>query len=306
MTVLVGTDRGLQAFGGAGGALLDGREVVDVAAEKDRFIALVEPGMVLAGAPPDEDWELVAQRPVGGLTCLLPTRAGLLIGGDGAHLFRAEGQQIQRITAFDEVEGRDAWYTPWRGPPAVRSLAEAPDGALLANVHVGGILRSSDGGQSWEPTIDIDRDVHQVAVAPAGDVLAACGVGGLGISDDAGRSWTFQAEGLDGEYCRAVAVTDRAILVTASAGPFAQDGALYRRALDGGPLERVRRDLPERAGGNIDTGWLAAAGADAAVALPDGSVFGSEDGGDSWSRLGQVGRPRAVALSRRAPTASRR
>ena len=42
-------------------------------------------------------------------------------------------------------------------------LTSTADGAvILANVHVGGILRSLDGGDSWLPTMDVDNDVHEV------------------------------------------------------------------------------------------------------------------------------------------------
>ena len=64
--------------------------------------------------------------------------------------------------------------------PYVRSLTETSDHrALLANVHVGGIPRSGNGGASWAPTIDPDADVHQVRAAPTDRslVLAAAAVG---------------------------------------------------------------------------------------------------------------------------------
>jgi hypothetical protein len=52
-----------------------------------------------------------------------------------------------------------------------RSIANWDDD-LYANVHVGGILRTADGGETWTPTIDIDADVHHVTTAE-GIVLAA-------------------------------------------------------------------------------------------------------------------------------------
>jgi len=47
-------------------------------------------------------------------------------------------------------------------------------------VHVGGILRSQDHGESWQPTIEIGADVHQVTTGH-GNVYAA-GAGGLSVA----------------------------------------------------------------------------------------------------------------------------
>ena len=38
---------------------------------------------------------------------------------------------------------------------------------VLAAVHVGGIPRSTDGGETWAPTVPIEYDVHEVRIAPA-------------------------------------------------------------------------------------------------------------------------------------------
>jgi hypothetical protein len=56
-------------------------------------------------------------------------------------------------------------------------------------VHVGGILHTSDRGPTWNPTIDIDADVHQVATAE-GLVLAAGGRG-LSTSTEKGATWSL-------------------------------------------------------------------------------------------------------------------
>jgi len=64
-------------------------------------------------------------------------------------------------------------------------------------VHVGGILRTEDRGETWTPTIDIDADVHQVRAHPDRPelVLASAAIG-LCRSDDAGLTWRVLAENL--------------------------------------------------------------------------------------------------------------
>ena len=184
------------------------------------------------------------------------------------------------------MEGRDTWFTPWGGPPAVRSIAEDLAGRLHANVHVGGIPRSVDAGASWEPTIDIDADVHQVVAHPTEpDVVFAAGAVGLAVSVDGGSSWRIEREGLHSTYARAVAVAGDRILLSVSNGPRGGRGAVYRTALEpGSTFERCTEGLPEWFDGNIDSGWLDARGSEVAFGTGDGEVFVSDDGGERWTR----------------------
>jgi photosystem II stability/assembly factor-like uncharacterized protein len=156
--------------------------------------------------------------------------------------------------------------------------------AVYVNVHVGGILRSPDNGLSWTPTgLDIDTDVHQV-LAVDHLVLAALGHGGLARSSDGGRSWTVTSDGLHASYCRAAAVSDQTVLLSASTGPRTRQGALYRGSIAGDTFERCHKGLPEWFPSNIDTGCLALDGTNAAFGTDDGRVFVSTDTGGSWTQ----------------------
>lgn len=287
MVVLAGTEEGLVDVGGGGVVRLAGH---DVSAAQDGW-ALVGRRAVVRLAPaaaggghggPAPGWV----RP----TCLAaapddPTGAAL-VGTTGAHLLRV-GEAWERVEAFERAEGRPGWYTPWGGPPDVRSLSTSPGGTVLVNVHVGGILRSADGGASWAPTIDIDADVHQV-VALDGRAVAACAEG-LATSDDDGATWSLHADGLHATYARSVAVAGRTVLTGVSTGPDGRQAAVYRRPLAGGaPLQRCRDGLPEDLGGNVDTFRLAGApDGTAAFATADGRVFVSHDEGATWEQAGE-------------------
>jgi photosystem II stability/assembly factor-like uncharacterized protein len=196
---------------------------------------------------------------------------------------RQHGGGLERVEAFDRAEGRGDWYTPWGGPPDTRSITEW--GAdVYVNVHVGGILRTSDGGASWTPTIDIDADVHQVTVTE-GLVLAAC-ASGLAQSEDRGATWSMRDEGLETRYARAVAICGETVLMSASNGPRGGDAAVYRANLTGGAFTRST----EPVGGNIDTHCLDALpdGSAAAYGTPDGLLFWSADQGTTWEHAGSV------------------
>src|SRR5439155_13248277 len=149
-------------------------------------------------------------------TCIAATDADVFVGSSAARLFRVADARLDPVASFDSAEGRSTWHTPWGGPPDTRSISEW-DEAIYVNVHVGGILRTEDRGETWTPTIDIDSDVHQVTTAE-GLVLAAC-AGGLAVSSDRGRNWTLRSDGLEAPYARAVAVCCDAVLMYAALGP---------------------------------------------------------------------------------------
>jgi hypothetical protein len=295
--LLVGTAEGLRRVG-SDGTELEGRDVAHVAALGSELWAIAD-GTELWRSTDGGLWDLVG--PVGEWSgrCILPTDTGVLVGTSDAHLLLARPGGSALVEGFDHVPGRDGWYTPWGGPPDTRSMSDGPDGTLYVNVHVGGIPCSRDGGENWEPTIDVDADVHQVlAVHERSGVVLAATAYGLAVSEDGGDSWRFETDGLHAEYCRAVAVGADTLFLTASRSHRGQEAGVYRRSLDGsGPLERCRQGLPEWFDDNVDTHCLAASGDTVAVGAPGGDVFVSRDGGSTWD-LAASGLPdiRCVAI----------
>jgi photosystem II stability/assembly factor-like uncharacterized protein len=174
------------------------------------------------------------------------------------------------------------------GPPlGIRSITVTVDHAvLLANVHVGGIPRSPDGGVTWQPTIDVDSDVHEVRAHPhrPGLVMAAAAIG-LCASRDGGRTWDVEQEGLHASYCSAVAFAGDDVLVAASVDHFAAQGAIYRRPVDGhDSLVAVGEGMPRWTEGIVDTGCIATNGSVVAVADRKCNLYVSADTGRNWSR----------------------
>lgn len=298
MTLTVATSEGLVRHDGAPPRRLLSREITALAVGGARWWASDADNRLVSGTDGDGPRELASLERAR-ITALAPHPDGLLVGTEGAHLYRLGPDGLRPVTAFEEAEGRDAWYTPWGGPPAVRSLA-AGLGALYVNVHVGGIVRSRGGDGGWHPTVDVDVDVHEVRVdEQAGLVVAAAGAGGLLVSDDGGDTWHRRTDGLHATYCRAVATTARHVLVSASQGPSGGGAALYRGALGtAGALHRCGGGLPEDPGGNLDTGWVDGAGSRAALVTAGGGLYLSDDEGTTWRRERAVrGHPVAVAIS---------
>jgi hypothetical protein len=286
--LLIGTSSGLFVSSGAGvrqDPTFGSRGVTALAAGERTTWAIAD-RRTLVRREPDRPWTDVARSDDLDLDCVLPTANGALVGTDEAHLLRLDGDGLQRVEGFEAVGGREHWYTPWGGPPAVRSIAADLAGRIHVNVHVGGIPRSDDG-QRWEPTIDIDADVHQVIAHPSEpDVVLAAGAVGLCVSVDGGATWRIERDGLHSSYARAVAVAGDTVLISACAGPHGGRGALYRTVLDAGAgFDKCTEGLPDWFDGNIDSGWVAASGSEVAFGTPEGQVYRSEDAGVRWTRL---------------------
>jgi hypothetical protein len=290
-TILVATRDGMHTFDDeAQSREVDhvGRSVTALGRASDEFWAIVE-GSELWHAT-GGDWSHVTDLGDLRATCVAGIGADVFVGSSEARLFRLAGKALEPVIAFDHAEGRETWYTPWGGPPDTRSIANWDDD-VYANVHVGGILRTDDGGETWTPTIDIDADVHHVTTAE-GMALAAC-AGGLASSIDRGATWTYRTDGLEARYSRAVAVCGDVVLVSASNGPRGGRAAVYRGSLTGGSFERCRAGLPESFEDNIDTYCLDALpdGSFAAFGTSDGRVYGSNDQGATWDERASGLRP---------------
>jgi hypothetical protein len=281
-TTHVATANGVQVFGSAESVPdieLDGRSITGLCRDRDDVWAIADGRAIwrrTSGA-----WSEVAALDGLTATCLAAIAGELYVGTSEAHLFRLEGDGLGRLEAFDRVEGRDGWFTPWGGPPDTRSIANWDDDVFV-NVHVGGIPRTDDRGGSWRPTIEIEADVHHVTTADDGLVLAAC-ARGLAASADHGATWTLRTDGLEATYCRAVAVVGDEVVVSSSSGPRGGRAAVYRAPLRSGPFERVTASLGWF-DGNVDTYCLDADPERSTVAFgtADGRLFVSTDAGSTW------------------------
>lgn len=233
------------------------------------------------------------------LSCIAAVANEIYVGTDDAKILRlSAGGHLENVGGFADVPGRDTWYAgaalidgKLLGPPlGIRSMTATCDGGtLLANVHVGGIPRSTDDGATWNPTIEIDEDVHEVRAHVARpDVVIAAAATGLCISRDGGATWRIEREGLHAHYCSAVAFAGTDVMVAASEDHFATRGGVYRRPLDEpGPLLPVGGGLPQWLDGIVDTACMATRAATLALADRGGNVYLSKDTGQTWSRIAE-------------------
>jgi photosystem II stability/assembly factor-like uncharacterized protein len=242
------------------------------------------------------------------LACCVAVGDVIYLGTDDARVLRVDADgELAQLRGFDAVAGRETWYAGSAiidgqrvGPPlGIRSITATADGAvLLANVHVGGIPRSADGGVTWHPTIDVDSDVHELRAHPIrpGVVMAASAIG-LCVSRDSGLTWDVEQEGLHASYCSAVAFAGDDVLVSASVDHFAAQGAIYRLADGHDSLVAAAEGLPAWTDGIVDTGCIATHGSAAALADRTGNLYMSTDVGRNWSRCaGGFSSPSSVLI----------
>ena len=294
-TILVATwGEGLFAVTGEGRTREIAKQAVRGLAADGRGGALAVVGGHSLRRRASGEWATVATSEFE-LSCCMAVGDAIYVGTDA-------------IDGFDKVAGRDAWFAGSAivngqrvGPPlGIRSVAANSNGTVLfANVHVGGIPRSLDGGRTWQPTIDINSDVHEVRGHPVDpDIIAAASALGLCISRDGGATWTIESDGLHATHCSAVAFSGDDILVSAATDPFAAQVRIYRRAIGtDGDLVGVEGGLPTWINGRADTGCMATNGSMIVVVDGAGTLYLSTDFGRAWSQnSGELPTPSSVLI----------
>ncbi len=224
-----------------------------------------------------------------------PANGAVYAGTEPSALYRSDdgGETWKELDGLLRLPSRPTWSFPPRPWTShVRWIAPSPHDAdvLLVGIELGGLMRSVDGGETWEDhRPGAQRDVHSLAWHPqVQDRAYEAAGGGAAFSEDGGETWRPADEARDRHYTWSVAVDpDDADLwyVSASTGPFAAHGGrdpqarIYRRSEGewrplGGGLPDPIPAMPYA---------LATANGRLFAGLADGQIWQSPDHGDSWS-----------------------
>ncbi len=186
------------------------------------------------------------------------------------------------------------WFSPAELPftAYVQAIAISPTDpdVLVAGIELGAVVRSCDGGQTWQGhRPGALRDCHSLHAA-AGRFFEG-GDRGAAVSDDGGASWQ-RPFGLQRKYGWAVAADPANAGLWYLSSAFSvrahsdhADAAIHR-CRDGGPWEELAGGLPRPMDG-MPYALIAGPEPRRLVAgLSNGDVWETRDAGDNWVRLG--------------------
>jgi len=294
---------------------------------------LIEPdsGFVFAGA---HKGSLFASRDGGkhwtdaaaGLTerdvyCLNATTVAghvkLYAGTEPARLFESGdlGESWREIASLRAVPNASAWTFP--APPHmahVKNIAfhpAAPE-TLYVCVEQGGLLRSDNGGVTWQELHGFDEsiafdlpegafpdDVHRLVMSPQHpDRLYLSGGIGISRSDDGGKTWRhLTTPGMRIGYPDALLLHPgrEGLLFAAGARSNPRmwrtthdaDSGIARSTDGGENWQTLGHGLPEHLRGNVEAMCMEVWGDGCSLfaGTTDGDIFHSVDEGDTWTRI---------------------
>lgn len=220
----------------------------------------------------------------------------VLVGSEPAALFRSSdaGASWEECKSFQDVPDSTNWgfHAPTRDSH-IRDLVVSPGdaGLLYAGIEVGGVVRSSDGGNSWQQLPGLDDDIHclhlgtdqqrRVYVATASAPYR---------SSNGGDDWEKINDGLDRRYTLHIAAApDNAdqVLVTVSENARRKAPQFYR-STDGGQTWALVEDLGEGEEPEsmvVAFEWDRSSPDDVYAGTDGGELYHSPDRGQTWQQL---------------------
>ena len=218
------------------------------------------------------------------------------VGSEPAALFRSEdsGASWSECLSFQDVPESTNWgfHAPTRDSH-IRDLVVSPgDSSLLyAGIEVGGVVRSTDGGGTWQQLPGLDDDIHclhlgtdkqqRVYVATASAPYR---------SNNGGDEWEKINDGLARRYTLHIAAApDDAdqVLVTVSENARRKSPQFYRSA-DGGHTWQKVDGLGEGEEAEsmvVAFEWDPSSPGDVYAGTDGGKLYHSSDRGQSWQQM---------------------
>src|SRR5215207_9603622 len=233
----------------------------------------------------------VAVSPVDGAVYAGTEPSALFVSRDG-------GGSWRELEEMRKLPSQPTWSFPPR-PWTSHVRAIAPSFAdpqlVVVGIELGGILRSADGGETWQDQRPgAQPDCHSLfGHREAPELLYEAGGGGFARSTDFGDSWEGADEGMSLHYVWGLAAdAEDPSLVYASAapGPYrahgggASDAIIYRRMGDA-PWQAALEGLdafPYALCPDPESHGTVYAG------LGDGTILRGEDAGERWEEVARV------------------
>ena len=229
-----------------------------------------------------------------------PVDRALYAGTEPSTLFvsRDGGASWRELEGLKNLPSAPTWSfppRPWTSHVRAIALSHEDPNPVVAGIELGGVVRSADGGETWEDQRPgAYADCHNLAAHPAApETLYEAAGGGFAESGDFGESWEAADAGMDRWYVWGLAVDlEDPTLVYASAAPGPgrahgsgfSDAAIYRRRA-GQRWEAVLEGLvafPYALCADPETPGALYAG------FGDGKIVHTPDAGKSWDEVAGV------------------
>jgi len=231
--------------------------------------------------------------------------ARLYAGTEPAHLFVSDdlGLHWTEVPSLRSVPSVPKWSFP--APPHIGHVKQinfdpGNPTTIYASIEVGGLLKSTDAGQSWQEFPELYEDVHRLMIHPSNSrCLYAVTGRGLYVSPDGGttwKQWTGREDEIGGYPDGFVFCPSDPQLIFMTAAHDAPGtwrtthfaGARISRSRDGGrSWEILHNGLPDRLQASIEAFCLEESGNSSSIfaATTSGEVFCSEDLGKHWEKI---------------------
>jgi hypothetical protein len=236
-------------------------------------------------------------------------------GAEPSALFRSQdgGETFALVDGLWNHPHRPTW-TPGGGGLCLHTVVPHPGdpARITVAMSTGGVYRTSDGGQSWEPANrgigapflpdpepEYGQCVHKIAAHPQRpDQFFLQNHGGVYRSDDDARTWTSIGDGLPATFGFPVIVHPHRpgaayvfpLVADASRMPPEGRARVYRTPDAGAHWEALGAGLPEEhAYFAVLRDAMCADSQDPAgiyFGTRNGEVYASRDDGDSWAAVG--------------------
>lgn len=175
-----------------------------------------------------------------------PTDGAVYAGTEPSALFvsRDAGASWRELEGMRKLPSAPTWSfppRPWTSHVRAIAPSHADPNLVVVGIELGGVLRSVDGGETWQDQRPgAQPDCHSLFAHPgAPELLYEAGGGGFAQSTDFGESWEGADGGMDLHYVWGLAADaeDPALVYTSAAsGPYqahvrgTSNATIYRRS----------------------------------------------------------------------------
>jgi hypothetical protein len=268
-------------------------EVLYVGTDGEGVFRSVDGGRTWDGLPGIEHPRITA-------LAVSPTDGAVYAGTEPSALFvsRNGGEGWRELEGLKNLPSAPTWSfppRPWTSHVRAIALLHEDPGLILAGIELGGVLRSTDGGETWQDQRPgAQPDCHSLATHPdAPEAVYEAAGGGFAESMDCGDTWEGADEGLKHRYVWGLAVdpADPGLIhISAASGPGRahgggpSDATIYRRQSNG-PWQVVLEHLdafPYALSADPEIAGSLYAG------LGDGTIMGRAGPEEEWREVARV------------------